>query len=338
MPQLVTGAAGFIGYHVAERLLADGHEVIGIDDLNPYYDVRLKEARVARLREKPAFQFHQVDLGDRHATTAIFSDTRPDIVVHFAAQAGVRYSLQRPDAYSDANLAGFLHVLEGCRAIGVRHLVFASSSSVYGASTRMPYREQDPTTHPLSLYAATKIAGEMMAHCYSHLFAIPATGLRLFTVYGPWGRPDMAYYKFARDILDGRPIELFNQGHMVRYFTYVDDVVEAVVRVAALPPTGDPNWSSKDPTPGTSAAPWRLLNVGAGQPTDLGRFLEILEDALGRRAIRQDVPMQPGDVESTWADTSALANLTGIRDFTALEAGIPRFAEWFRDFHGSQYH
>jgi UDP-glucuronate 4-epimerase len=337
LPQLVTGAAGFIGYHVAERLLADGNEVIGIDDLNPYYDVRLKEARIARLREKPAFRFHQVDLGDRHATTAIFSDTQPEIVFHLAAQAGVRYSLQRPDAYADANLAGFLHVLEGCRATSVRHLVFASSSSVYGASTRMPYREQDPTTHPLSLYAATKIAGEMMAHCYSHLFAIPATGLRLFTVYGPWGRPDMAYYKFARDILDGRPIELFNQGHMIRDFTYVDDVVESVVRVADLPPTGDPNWSSKDPTPGTSAAPWRLLNVGAGKPTDLGRFLEILEDALGRRAIRQDVPMQPGDVESTWADTSALASLTGIREFTALETGIPRFAEWFRDFHGSQY-
>lgn len=333
MRYLVTGAAGFIGYHVAERVLARGEEVVGLDDMNPYYDVGLKRARIARLSEFPEFRFSELGLGDRIAMEQLFAEFRPEVVIHLAAQAGVRHSLTHPHAYSEANLTGFLHVLEGCRRVQVRHLVFASSSSVYGASTKRPYSERDPVGHPLSLYAATKVAGEVMAHSYSHLFAIPATGLRFFTVYGPWGRPDMAYYAFTRDILKGRPIRLFNAGRMRRDFTYIDDAAEAVLRVAAIPPVRDPDWTGDAGGLGTSSAPWRVLNVGAGHHTDLERFLEIIEHTLGRKAAREDAPMQPEDLVDTWSNTTELERLTGFRPATPLEVGIPRFVEWFRDYH-----
>jgi len=331
---LITGVAGFIGYHVADRVIARGDEVVGIDDINPYYDVRLKHARLARLEGRPGFQFRQLGLGDRRGMEELFADIRPEVVIHLAAQAGVRYSLTNPQAFADSNLSGFLQVLEGCRTTQVQHLVIASSSSVYGASTTMPFREQHATAHPLSLYAATKIAGEAMAYSYSHLFRIPTTALRFFTVYGPWGRPDMAYYQFTRDILRGHPIRLFNQGRMVRDFTYVDDVVEALLRVADIPATGDSEWTGVDPSPGQSDAPWRILNIGAGQPTHLGRFIDILEKAVGRRAQREYAPMQAGDLAATWADVDALQRLTSYRPSTPLEVGIPRFVEWFRSFHG----
>jgi UDP-glucuronate 4-epimerase len=333
---LVTGAAGFIGYHVAARLLERGEDVLGLDDVNPYYDVRLKRARLARLSECAGFWFREAGLGDRAAVEQVFAEYRPEIVIHLAAQAGVRHSLSFPHAYGDANLTGFLHVLEGCRHANVRHLVFASSSSVYGASTKRPYSERDPVGHPLSLYAATKVAGEAMAHAYSDLFEIPATGLRFFTVYGPWGRPDMAYYSFTRDIIDGRPIRLFNAGRMRRDFTYIDDAVEAVLRVAALPPTADPDWSAAAGL-GTSRAPWRVLNVGAGHHVDLEQFLQTIERAVGRNAIREDAPPAPGDLLDTWSDTTALERLTGFRPATPLDVGIPRFVEWFRDYHSDTF-
>lgn len=334
MKHLITGVAGFIGYHLTDRVLARGDEVLGIDDINPYYDVRLKHARLARLEGRPGFQFRQIELGDRSAIAEIFDQARPDIVIHLAAQAGVRYSYTNPQAFADANLNGSLQVLEGCRAGEVQHLIFASSSSVYGAGATMPYREDHATAHPLSLYAATKIAGEAMAYSYSHLFRIPTTALRFFTVYGPWGRPDMAYYQFTRDILAGRPIKLFNEGRMVRDFTFVDDVVEGLMRVAALPPTPDPGGQRNEPSPGAGDAPWRILNIGAGQPVQLERFIDILEDALGQRALRECAPMPPGDLAATWADVGALERLTGYRPMTPLEVGIPRFVEWFRSYHG----
>lgn len=333
MRYLITGVAGFIGYHVADRLLSRGDAVVGIDDLNPYYDVRLKRARLALLEKQPRFTFRQLGIGDRAGMADLFATTSAEAVIHLAAQAGVRYSLTSPQAFADANLDGTLQVLEGCRANGIRHLVFASSSSVYGDSTAMPYREDQATTHPVSFYAATKIAGEAMAYSYSHLFGIPTTTLRFFTVYGPWGRPDMAYFQFTRDILAGRPIRLFNHGRMVRDFTYIDDVVEGLVRVTDLPPAAGAEAQSEENSGGASQAPWRVLNIGAGQPMHLGRFIDLLEEALGRRAHRDCVPMQPGDLPATWADVSALARLTGFRPTIPPEIGIPRFVEWYRNYH-----
>jgi UDP-glucuronate 4-epimerase len=330
---LITGAAGFIGYHVTDRLLSRGDPVVGIDDLNPYYDVRLKRARLSLLAERAGFTFRQLGLGDRAGMADLFATIAPEVVIHLAAQAGVRYSLTNPQAFVDANLDGMLQVLEGCRTAAVRHLVFASSSSVYGDNTPMPYREDQGTTHPVSLYAATKIAGEAMAYSYSHLFGVPTTSLRFFTVYGPWGRPDMAYYQFTRDILAGRPIRLFNHGRMVRDFTYIDDVVEGLVRVTDLPPGAGAMEQSAQASPGTSQAPWRVVNIGAGQPMHLGRFIDLLEEALGRRAQRDCVAMQPGDLPATWADVSALEQLTGFRPTIPPEIGIPRFVEWYRSYH-----
>jgi UDP-glucuronate 4-epimerase len=333
---LVTGAAGFIGYHVADRLLARGDEVAGLDDRNPYYDVRLKDARLARLTGRPGFRFHALGLGDRDGVERAFAETRPDIVIHLAAQAGVRHSISHPHAYVESNLTGFLHVLEGCRTEGVKHLVYASSSSVYGASTQVPYDEHQEASHPVSFYAATKRAGELMAHSYSHLFGLPSTGVRLFTVYGPWGRPDMMYFTFARDILAGRPIRLFNNGQMRRDFTYVDDVVESLLRVADHPAAADPAWRPEEPTAGTSSAPWRILNIGAGRPHDLATFLDALEGALGRTANREYTALEPGDVVTTWASVDALERLTGFRPATPLEVGVGRFVEWYRWYHGEE--
>ncbi|HXG28426.1 MAG TPA: NAD-dependent epimerase [Nevskiales bacterium] len=327
---LVTGAAGFIGYHLAERLLARGDEVVGLDNLNDYYDVRLKQARLQRLEGRPGFRFLKADLADRAAMEAAFAQGRFDAVLHMAAQAGVRYSLQHPHAYVQSNLVGFLNVLEGCRQQGVGHLVYASSSSVYGANTRLPYSVHDNVDHPISLYAASKKANELMAHTYAHLYRLPCTGLRFFTVYGPWGRPDMAYFKFTRAILAGEPIEVYNEGRMRRDFTYIDDIVEGVVRVLDRIPQPDPAWSGERPDPGGSNAPYRLYNIGNHSPVELERFISILEDALGRKAIRKLLPMQPGDVPSTYADLADLELDTGFAPKTPIEEGLRRFTAWYR--------
>ncbi len=330
---LVTGAAGFIGYHVARRLLADGSRVVGLDNLNAYYDPALKEARLARLVPHAAFAFERVDLTDRSVVPEVFRRHRPRAVVHLAAQAGVRYSLVDPHAYVDANIVGFLNVLEGCRELGVAHLVFASSSSVYGANTKLPFSVHDNVDHPLSLYAATKKANELMAHAYAHLHGIPCTGLRFFTVYGPWGRPDMALFLFTRRILAGQPIDVFNEGRMQRDFTYVDDVVEGMVRVLARPPRPDPGWAGGHPDPGTSRAPYRLYNIGQDRPTSVLRYIEVLEACLGRRATKNLRPLQPGDVPVTRADVEDLARDFGYRPETTIEAGIARFVEWYREYY-----
>jgi UDP-glucuronate 4-epimerase len=334
-PVLVTGAAGFIGMHVARRLLADGHDVVGIDNLNAYYDPRLKHARLAALRELPSFRFEPIDIADRRAMAALFAFHRFAHVVHLAAQAGVRHSLVDPHAYADANLTGFLNVLEGCRESGCRHLVYASSSSVYGANTRVPFHASANVDHPLSFYGATKKANELMAHAYAHLFALPATGLRFFTVYGPWGRPDMAMWLFADAIMQGRPIKLFNNGQMQRDFTYVDDVVEAVVRLLPRPPPPDPTWSGEAPDPATSRAPWQVYNIGNSRPVELVEVVRLIEAAVGKRAIRELVPMQPGDVPATCADTSALERAVGFRPRTPIGEGIRRFVDWFVRFSRS---
>ena len=330
---LVTGAAGFIGFHVARRLLASGRDVVGLDSVNDYYDPALKEARLAVLKGDANFTFVKSDLADRKATRTIFEQHRFPAVVHLAAQAGVRYSLENPHAYADANIEGFLNVLEGCRHHGCGHLLFASSSSVYGANTKLPFSVLDNVDHPISLYAASKKANELMAHAYSHLYRIPATGLRFFTVYGPWGRPDMAMFIFAKAILEGRPIRLFNHGNMRRDFTYVDDVVEAITRLIDRPPQGDPAWSGDDPNPSTSAAPWKIYNIGNNRPEELMHVVELLEKEFGRPAIKEMLPMQPGDVPATYADIEDLARDIGFKPSTSIEDGIAAFAEWFRKSH-----
>src|SRR5712691_7446775 len=309
---LVTGAAGFIGFHVARRLLADRHEVVGLDSVNHYYDVRLKEGRLALLHENRTVEFVRATLADPEAMNQLFDRCEFDRVVHMAAQAGVRYSLERPDAYIASNVLGFLQVLEECRYRKVAHLVYASSSSVYGASTQMPFSVRGGADHPLSMYGATKRTNELMAHSYSYLFGLPTTGLRFFTVYGPWGRPDMVMFKFAKAILEGHPINVFNDGHMKRDFTYIDDVVESVVRIMNVIPTPDPEWSSDKPSPNTSKAPFRLYNVGNEQPVELTEVIALLERALGKKAKRNLLPMQPGDVPATFADTADLAKVTGF--------------------------
>jgi UDP-glucuronate 4-epimerase len=329
---LVTGAAGFIGYHVSRRLLLDGYEVTGLDNLNNYYDPALKKARLQQLAPFEGFRFVQGDAADREAIAHLFEEQRPQRVIHLAAQAGVRYSIQNPHAYVDSNLTGFVNVLEGCRQAHVEHLVFASSSSVYGANTRQPFSEHHNVDHPISLYAATKKSNELLAHTYAHLFRIPVTGLRFFTVYGPWGRPDMALFKFTQGILAGEPIPVFNEGHMLRDFTYIDDIVEGVVRIAGRIAAPDPEWSSADPDPATSNAPYRIFNIGNNQPVPLLDCIAILERCLGRKATLQLLPAQPGDLLSTVADISALEEAVGFRPQTSLESGIARFVEWYRQY------
>ena len=331
---LVTGAAGFIGFHVAQRLLAEGRQVIGLDSVNNYYDPQLKAARLDILKAQAGFTFVKLDLAERAAMKALFAQHRFPVVVHLAAQAGVRYSLENPHAYADANLEGFINVLEGCRHNGCGHLLFASSSSVYGANTKLPFSVQDNVDHPISLYAATKKANELMAHSYSHLYRLPATGLRFFTVYGPWGRPDMAMFIFAKAILAGQPVRLFNHGKMRRDFTFIDDVVQAVVRLIGRPPQGRADWDGNRPDPGSSRAPWKIYNIGNNHPEDLTHVISLLEKEFGRTAIKDMLPMQPGDVEATYADVADLEHDIGFRPATSIEDGIARFAKWYRDYHG----
>jgi UDP-glucuronate 4-epimerase len=333
-PILVTGAAGFIGFHVAQRLLQNGRAVAGLDNLNAYYDPKLKQARRAELEKRDGFRFVKLDLADRAGMAALFAEHRFAHVVHLAAQAGVRHSLTDPHAYVDANLAGFANILEGCRHHGCRHLLFASSSSVYGANTKMPFSVHDNVDHPLSLYGASKKANELMAHAYAHLFALPATGLRFFTVYGPWGRPDMAMWLFTSAIVEGRPIKLFNQGNMRRDFTYIDDVVEAVVRLVDRAPAPDPNWSGDAPDPGSSNAPWRVYNIGNNQPVELLEVVRLLEETIGKKAKRDLLPMQPGDVPATYADIGDLMREVGFKPAMPIAEGIKRFVEWYRAHHG----
>jgi UDP-glucuronate 4-epimerase len=332
-PVLVTGAAGFIGFHVAKRLLSEGRAVVGIDNLNAYYDPRLKEARVKELVRHNAFRFHKLDLNDRDGMTSLFAEHGFADVVHLAAQAGVRHSLTAPHDYIDSNISGFLNVLEGCRHAGTRHLLYASSSSVYGANTKMPFRVSQNVDHPLSLYGATKKANELMAHAYAHLFGLPVTGLRFFTVYGPWGRPDMAMWLFASAILEGRPIKLFNHGDMRRDFTFVDDVAISVVKLIDHVAQGNAAWSGDDPDPATSRAPWRVYNIGNHTPVDLLEVVRLLETALGRKAIRDLMPMQPGDVRETCADVAALQKAVGFAPNTPIADGIQKFVDWYRAFH-----
>lgn len=333
MKVLVTGAAGFIGMHCAQRLLARGDEVVGVDSLSDYYDVRLKEARLAQLKAHPGFRFLKVDIARQEEMRQLFANERPQRVLHLAAQPGVRYSLAHPTPYMQSNLVGFVNVLEGCRHAAVEHLVFASSSSVYGNNVRQPYSVQHNVDHPISLYAATKKSNELMAHAYAHLFRLPATGLRYFTVYGPWGRPDMAPFLFARAILEGRPIDVFNQGRMRRDFTYIDDIAEGTLKVLDRPTGADPSFDALAPDPGSSSAPWRIYNIGNQRPVELLRFIELLEDALGRKAERNFMPMQPGDVADTHADVAALERDFGFRPATSLEQGVRRFVEWYRSYY-----
>jgi UDP-glucuronate 4-epimerase len=330
---LVTGAAGFIGFHLAKRLLERGDEVVGVDNLNAYYDVRIKEARLELLRAFPRFQFVHADICDREAMEKVFSSARFDAVVNLAAQAGVRYSIENPRAYVDSNVSGFLNILEGARAQRTGHLVYASTSSVYGINTALPFGETQNTDHPISLYAATKKANEAMAHSYAHLFGIPCTGLRFFTVYGPWGRPDMALFKFTRGILAGEAIPVFNEGKMVRDFTYVDDIVEGIVRIADRPAAKDPAWDGDHPSAATSSAPWRLYNIGNNKRVELMTYIRALEAALGKKAKLDLLPMQAGDVAATEADTSALEGATGFRPATPVEEGVRRFVDWYRSYY-----
>ena len=332
---LVTGAAGFIGFHVAQRLLSAGGKVVGLDSLNNYYDPKLKEARLDILKRHSDFTFTKFDLANREPTKSLFARHRFPVVIHLAAQAGVRYSLQNPHAYIDANIEGFMNVLEGCRHNDCQHLLFASSSSVYGANTKLPFSVQDNVDHPISLYAASKKANELMAHAYSHLYRIPATGLRFFTVYGPWYRPDMAMFIFAKAILEGRPIRLFNHGNMRRDFTYIDDVAQAVVQLIDRPPQGNPAWSGAKPDAASSAAPWRIYNVGNNRPEELLHVVSLLEKEFGRTAIKEMLPIQPGDVPATYADIEDLARDVGFRPATTIEDGIRQFANWFREYHKS---
>ena len=333
MKILVTGSAGFIGSTLALRLLERGDEVVGYDNLNDYYDVNLKRARLARLQVHSGFTEVRAGLEDRAALVGAFARHRPQRVVNLAAQAGVRYSIQNPHAYVDSNLVGFVNVLEACRHHEVEHLVYASTSSVYGANTRMPFSVHDNVDHPLSLYAATKKANELMAHTYSHLYGLPTTGLRFFTVYGPWGRPDMALFLFTRAILAGEPIEVFNYGHHRRDFTYIDDIVEGVIRVLDQVATPNPEWSSETPDSATSRAPYRLYNIGSHRPVELMRYIEVLEDCLGRKAIKNLLPMQPGDVPDTYADVEALVQNVGYQPSTPIEVGVARFVAWYREYY-----
>lgn len=330
---LVTGAAGFIGYHLSLRILESGQAVTGLDNLNTYYDVNLKQARLERLKAHPGFTFVQQDLTDKPALDALFDREAFDVVVNLAAQAGVRYSLQHPYAYLDSNLTGFLNILEACRRVKPKHLIFASSSSVYGASKKIPFSTHDSTDHPLALYAASKKANELMAHAYSSLYGIPATGLRFFTVYGPYGRPDMALFLFTEAILEGKPVDVYNFGRMRRDFTYVDDIVESIVRLMPKAPEGDPRWDPQHPDPSRSYAPYRLFNIGNHQPVELLRFIEVLEEKLGKKAIKNFLPLQPGDVEATYADTADLEATVGFRPATSIEDGIGKFVDWYRSYY-----
>jgi len=332
-PTLVTGTAGFIGSHVAKVLLAHGEHVIGLDNLSDYYDVNLKKARLAQLTDQSEYTHVHADLCDRAAIENVFEQHTPRRVIHLAAQAGVRYAALNPHAYTDSNITGFLHVLEGCRHHAVEHLVFASTSSVYGANTAMPFSEHQSTEHPLTLYAATKKANEMMAHSYAHLYDIPCTGLRFFTVYGPWGRPDMALFLFTKAILSDAPIQVFNHGRHKRSFTYIDDIVEGIVRVADKPASADPDWSSQHPDPASSTAPYRLFNIGNEQPVDLLRYIEVLEDCLGKKARMEMRPLQPGDVPDTEADVSELIETVDYRPQVDVETGITRFVDWYREYY-----
>jgi UDP-glucuronate 4-epimerase len=334
MKVLVTGSAGFIGSTLAMRLLARGDAVIGVDNLNDYYDVSLKEARLERVRAYPGYTDLRLDLEDRGGIAAAFAEHRPERVVNLAAQAGVRYSIENPLAYVDTNLVGFAHILEGCRHNGVEHLVYASSSSVYGANTRMPFSVHDNVDHPLSLYAASKKANELMAHTYSHLYRLPTTGLRFFTVYGPWGRPDMALFKFTRAILAGEPIEVFNYGKHRRDFTYIDDIVEGVIRVLDRIPEPNPAWNGDAPDSATSSAPYRLYNIGNNQPVELMHYIEVLEGCLGRQAQKALLPLQAGDVPDTYADVADLVEELDYKPATSVEEGIARFVAWYRDYYG----
>ena len=331
---LVTGAAGFIGSALALKLLERGDTVHGVDNLNDYYDVTLKKARLERLSTREKFSFEKLDIADRAGMESLFARNKFDAVMNLAAQAGVRYSIENPHVYIESNIVGFCNILEGCRHSKVGHLVFASSSSVYGANTRLPFSEHDNIDHPISLYAATKKANELMAHTYAHLYGLPTTGLRFFTVYGPWGRPDMALFKFTKNILEGKAIEVFNNGNMIRDFTYVDDIVEGVVRVMDRPAEPDPAWNSAAPDPARSRAPYRIYNIGNNKPVQLMRYIEVLERSLGKKAQIEMLPMQPGDVPATTADVSALESDIGYRPKTTVEEGVPRFVEWYRRYYG----
>lgn len=331
---LVTGVAGFIGFHLSQSLLRRGDEVIGLDNLNDYYDVSLKYDRLAQLKDQRGFSFYQLDLSDRDGIAKLFTKYSFDVVVNLAAQAGVRYSLENPYAYVDSNLVGFLNILEGCRHSQIKHLVFASSSSVYGANTKMPFSVHDNVDHPVSLYAATKKSNELMAHSYSHLYRIPITGLRFFTVYGPWGRPDMALFKFTKAILSKQPIDVFNYGKMKRDFTYIDDIIEGIVRVMDRVPEPNPNWLGDSPDPGTSRAPYRIYNIGNNQPVELIHFIEVLESCLGLQAEKNMLPFQPGDVPATYADVDDLVEDVGFMPTISIEVGIQRFVHWYHSYYG----
>ncbi|MFC1664783.1 NAD-dependent epimerase [Pseudomonadota bacterium] len=332
---LITGAAGFIGYTLARRLLDRGDEVVGIDNLNDYYDVGLKRSRLQLLQDVKGFSFEHLDIVDRPRMEKLFKQNKFDAVMNLAAQAGVRYSIENPAAYIDANMVGFANILEGCRHSGVEHCVYASSSSVYGANTKLPFSEHHNVDHPVSLYAASKKANELMAHCYAHLYGLPCTGLRFFTVYGPWGRPDMALFKFTKGILAGEPIPVFNKGQMIRDFTYIDDIVEGVVRVIDHPAEPNKNWNADVPDSSTSYAPWQVYNIGNNNPVELMRYIEVLEDSLGVKAMLDLLPMQDGDVPVTSADVSKLVNELGYQPATLVEDGIPRFVDWYRSYYGA---
>ena len=335
MAVLVTGSAGFIGFHVARRLLDRGETVVGLDNLNAYYDPRLKEARLAILEALPGYRHARLDLADRDGVAALFAEVKPEGVVNLAAQAGVRYSLEKPEAYVDSNVVGFLNILEGCRATQPKHLVYASTSSVYGANGKLPFDVHDAATHPITLYAATKLANEAMAHSYAHLFGVPATGLRFFTVYGPWGRPDMSPIKFLSAILEGRPIDVYGQGQMERDFTYVDDIAEGVIAALDRPAAVNPDWDPTRPDPATSGvAPWRIFNLGAGRPVDLMRYIQVFEEKLGQKAKLNLMPMQPGDVTNTAADVEATRKALGYAPKVGIEEGVGRFVDWYLDFYG----
>jgi UDP-glucuronate 4-epimerase len=333
MKVLVTGVAGFIGSQTARALLDRGDQVIGLDDVNDYYDVNLKLARLAKFQGNNSFQFVKADLADRGEIERVFAEHKPERVINLAAQAGVRYAFHNPHAYVDSNLVGFLHILEGCRHHGVEHLVYASSSSVYGANTSMPFSIHDNVDHPLNLYAASKKANELMAHSYAHLYRLPVTGLRFFTVYGPWGRPDMSLFMFTKNIIEGKPIDVFNYGQHARDFTYIDDIVEGVVRTLDHVAAPNPAWDGARPDPGTSAAPYRLYNIGNNQPVELLYFIECIEKAVGRKAIKNMLPLQPGDVPETFADVDALVEDIGFQPKTPIEEGVRRFVDWYREFY-----
>ncbi|HEY7773603.1 MAG TPA: NAD-dependent epimerase [Marinagarivorans sp.] len=334
MKYLVTGAAGFIGFFVTQRLIEQGHSVVGIDNINNYYDVALKEARLAQLSKLEGFTFRKLDLADREGIANLFAEEQFDRVIHLAAQAGVRYSLDNPLAYADSNLIGHLTILEGCRNTGVKHLVYASSSSVYGLNSKTPFSTSDSVDHPISLYAASKKANELMSHTYSHLYGIPTTGLRFFTVYGPWGRPDMAPIKFAKAILEGKAIDVYNNGNLSRDFTYIDDIVEGIIRIQDVIPTGKKDWTVESGSPADSSAPYSVYNIGNGNPVQLMDFIAALEKALGVEAKKNFMPMQPGDVYTTYADTRGLEEATGYKSSVSIEDGVAKFVEWYREYYG----